>query len=249
MYYQIAETNIRIMGSIHMFPAGRSEVPAWAVGAFDWADEIVFEADSPKAIPFFKSKSNENLHDALTPAAWAYLSSIWPTDGPLHNLNAIRPWAVLLVAPSRVVKLEHGIEPRFHQWADEQSKRTSFLETPEQFAQLLESVPLNDVLAALDLFIANAPLQSQVINEIYCAWLSGSPAKTYEAASKAPSFGIRSLREAILDKRNQLWVRSVKALLSTQKKTLVVVGALHLHGEGSLLSLLGLQRNQLFANG
>jgi uncharacterized protein len=249
MYYQIAETNIRIMGSIHMFPVGRSDVPTWALGAFDWADEIVFEADSAKAIPFFKSKSNEDLRDALTPLAWAYLLSIWPADGPLCNLNAIRPWAALLVAPSLVVKLEQGIEPRFHQWAHQQSKRTSFLETPEQFAQLLESVPLDDVLAAIDLFIANAPLQSQVFNEIYCAWLSGSPAKTYEAASKAPSFGIQSLREAILDKRNQLWVPSLKASLSTQKKTLVVVGALHLHGDGGLLSLLGLPTKQLSTNG
>lgn len=249
MYYQIAETNIRIMGSIHMFPVGKSEVPAWAVGAFEWADEIVFEADAPKAIPFFKSVSNEDLHDALTPAAWAYLSSIWPTDGPLHKLNAIRPWAALLVAPSLVVKLEQGIEPRFHRWAHEQSKPTSFLESPEQFADILEAVPLHDVLAALDLFIANAPLQSQVINEIYSAWLSGNPAKTYEAASKAPSFGIQSLREAILDKRNKLWAPAVEALLQTQRKTLVVVGALHLHGNGSLLSFLGSPAKQLSTDG
>lgn len=248
MYYEIIETNIRIMGSIHAFPSGNLEIPAWAINAFEWADEIVFEADTSKAIPFFKSRSNEDLHDAITPAAWSYLSSVWPTDGPLHKLNEIRPWAALLVVPSLVVKLEQGIEPRFHQWAHEQSKPISFLEKPEQFAHILESIPLRDIQAALDLFICNESLQSQLMSEIYSAWLSGSLAKTYEAASKAPTFNIQSLREAILDRRNKLWAPAVKALLPTQKKTLVVVGALHLHSDGGLLSVLDLPVKQLSTN-
>ena len=74
MYYQVGETNLRIMGSMHMFPAGRSEVPAWVDGAFEWADQIVFEADGKESIPFFKAESNASLRNELTPASWAYLS-------------------------------------------------------------------------------------------------------------------------------------------------------------------------------
>lgn len=240
MYYQIAGTNIRTMGSCHLFPKGVEDVPYWAVSAFNWADKIFFEVDSAKTIPFFKSEDNKDLRNIIPSKVWEYLSSIWPENGAIYALNEIRLWAVLLIAPMFVMDVEQGIEPRFAQWAREQSKVVSFLESPKQFIEILESVPQNDILAALDLFVGNASSQNQLINEVYDAWSSLDIEKTYDIATKAPSFEIQSLREALLNSRNKMWASVVKKILSDEINTLVVVGALHLHGDNNLLSILDL---------
>jgi uncharacterized protein len=57
-------------------------------------------------------------------------------------------------------------------------------------------------------------------------------------AAESPIFSLPGIRSAILDARNCAWAPRVRETLDTPKRTLVVVGALHLCGPGNLIERL-----------
>ena len=45
MYFQVSGTYARILDSMHLFPSYVKELQRWLLDAYDWADELVLEAD------------------------------------------------------------------------------------------------------------------------------------------------------------------------------------------------------------
>ena len=147
MYFRIRGTNVRLLGSMHMFPASITSLPIWANEAYEWAEQLILETHVPAMLPLFRTASGTGLKQALEPEVWSALESIWPKEGPLSPLNAIHPWAALLLAPSFCTQASPGVEPRFTQWSTEQSKPVQFLETPSQFAELMHEIPIDEITA------------------------------------------------------------------------------------------------------
>jgi len=45
MYYEIDGTAVRLAGSMHLGPTTSPNLPDWVWGAYDWSEEVIFEAD------------------------------------------------------------------------------------------------------------------------------------------------------------------------------------------------------------
>ena len=43
MYFEIPGSNVRMLGSMHMVPAGTVAAPPWTEGAYDWCEALVHE--------------------------------------------------------------------------------------------------------------------------------------------------------------------------------------------------------------
>lgn len=61
MYFQVDGTNLRIVGSIHAFPAHLPSMPSWICEAYEWADEIYLESDTSKFVPYARLSEGESL--------------------------------------------------------------------------------------------------------------------------------------------------------------------------------------------
>lgn len=83
MYLQLTGTQVRLLGSMHLFPATSRRTPPWIAEAYDWAEALVFESDPPTILPFLKADqpgSAQQLQPFLSADAWRQLQAAWPVD-------------------------------------------------------------------------------------------------------------------------------------------------------------------------
>jgi uncharacterized protein len=241
MYLQLAGTNVRLLGSMHLFPATSRRTPPWVAEAYDWAEALVFESDPPTILPFLRADAQQGagrLEPFVSADAWRELQALWPTEGPLAPFLALRPWAALIVAPTLFQQVVEGVEPRMMRSALAQSKPFEYLETAANVAAALESIPLDAVGAALDLLMADRGEPQRTLERMHAAWLNGDLDAVQQIAVESPMFNLPGVRHAILDMRNRAWAARLAQLSGRAQRTLVVVGALHLCGPGNLIDCL-----------
>lgn len=239
MYFQLFGTNVRLLGSMHMFPAANPNMPAWVAQAYEWSESLVFESDPSTILPLFKSQAGQSLKGLLSPEVLSVLEAFWPTNGPLSPLNEMRPWAALLLAATLNQQTSEGVEPRFLRSVVENSKPFWFLETTQEVAAAFESVPLEEVQASLALLVSDLSAPQRMLNQMHIAWLQRDLKGVHDVASQSPSFAFPGIRSAILDRRNRAWAPVINDALENPERTLIVVGALHLYGQGNLIECLG----------
>jgi uncharacterized protein YbaP (TraB family) len=242
MYLQLTGTNVRLLGSMHLFPATSRRTPPWVAEAYDWAEALVFESDPPTIVPFLRADSQRGatqLQPFVGADTWSQLQALWPTEGPLAPLTGLRPWAALIVAPTLFQQVVEGVEPRMMRSAITQSKSFEYLETADDVAATLESIPLNVLGAALDLLMDDRDEPQRTLERMHAAWLDGDLEAVQQVAVESPMFNLPGIRQAILDLRNRAWAARVAAQIGRRERTLVVVGALHLCGPGNLIECVG----------
>lgn len=253
MYLQLTGTNVRLLGSMHLFPATNRRTPPWIAEAYDWAEEFVFESDPPAILPLLKAGPEgeggaDQLRPLLSADAWAQLHAAWPVEGPLAPFAELRPWAALVVAPTLFQQVVEGVEPRMLRSAIAQGKPYRYLETAREVAAALESIPLDAVGAALALLMADLDEPQRTLERMHEAWLDGDLAAVQRIAVESPMFNLPGIRPAILDARNRAWATRLTQLLARPERTLVVVGALHLCGPGNLIEYLAQPVEPVFAD-
>jgi uncharacterized protein YbaP (TraB family) len=241
MYLQLTGTNVRVLGSMHLFPATSRKTPPWIGQAYDWAEALVLESDPLGILPFLKTEPRRGagqLQPLLSADAWIQLQARWPVEGPLAPLVELRPWAALVAAPTLFQQVVEGVEPRMLRSAIAQAKPYRYLETGHDVATALESIPLETVGAALGLLMADRDEPQRTLERMHAAWLDGDLQALQQIAVESPMFNLPDLRRALLDARNRAWAARMKELFERPERTLVVVGALHLCGPGNLIECL-----------
>ncbi|WP_434106890.1 TraB/GumN family protein [Paraburkholderia caffeinilytica] len=241
MYLQLTGTNVRLLGSMHLFPATSRRTPPWIADAYDWAESLVFESDPPTILPFLKTHplgGANPLQTLLSADVWNRLQAVWPAEGPLAPLVDLRPWAALIVAPTLFQQVVEGVEPRMLRSALTQAKPYQYLETAQDVAALLESIPLDAVSTALAMLMSDLDEPQRTLERMHAAWLNGDLPAVHQIAVESPMFNLPGIRHAVLDARNRAWAARVTELLGRPERTLVVVGALHLCGPGNLIECL-----------
>jgi uncharacterized protein YbaP (TraB family) len=244
MYFEIPGTNIRLMGSMHRLPADSPGLPGWTTKAYDWCDELVFESDISIMPPLYPVPGVD-LKANLTANAWSSLQDLWPLSDSLPPLEKVQPWAAFLFGSAFSMATSVGVEHLFLQWAGNDSKVVHFLETPAQFAQLAENVPLQEVVQSIESLASDLAAPQRTIEAMYQAWIARDLSALYDVALQSPSFKLPELRRAVLERRNLSWLPLVEGHMKTSKPTLIAVGALHLYGPGNLLDLLGCEAKLL----
>jgi uncharacterized protein YbaP (TraB family) len=239
MYFQFSGTNVRLLGSMHLFPASNPRMPVWVSQAFDWSEALIFESDALAILPFLKREPGTSLEQDLPVEVWRRLDASWPSVGPLAPLSELRPWAALMVAPTLCQRVVEGVEPRMLRAAAAQSKPYHYLETAAEVAATLETIPLAATRAGLELLLADLTEPQRTLERMQEAWLRRDTEAIYRIATESPMFSLPGIRSALLEERNRAWVPHIHSALDSPQRTLVVVGALHLSGEGSLIECMG----------
>jgi len=174
----------------------------------------------------------------LGPERWNQLARSWPSEGALAPLRALKPWAVLIAAPTLCQRVVEGVEPRLQRRALGDAKSWRYLESVEEIAASLEAIPPAAIRDGLAMLLADPGEPQRTLEQMQAAWLQRDLATLWQIASATPLFALPGLREAILDARNRAWAPRIRALTQAPGRTLVVIGALHLCGADSLLAHL-----------
>jgi hypothetical protein len=219
MLYQIDGTSTRIFGTMHLVPQGQDGWEPYARRAYDWSKEA-FGLPSP--------------HSKEMPAAmWEVVKRVWNTEafGPLESANLP---AILFLTASSSMNAAAGVEVKIGEWMPAE-KSTGELEGPQDFAGAFDNVPSEVLIEQLRRRIGKDDEAKQRLGQMYRAWRGQSGEKMVKLIRSGLQEPIRA---ALFDQRNAMWAPRVAALTESTERTLICVGAGHLHGPRSLRELL-----------
>lgn len=214
MYYDIAGMSTRILGAVHVFPSGATSMPWWVVDAFNGSELIEME------------------HDRAELDAWRFEA----------DTKTLKPWALLLDKMRHALSqaaIQPGVEQIFASALRETDRPPmTYIETGRAVAELFDSVPTRDLATAEAAMHQFAPVAAEQIAALHSAWERCDYVALLQLQKASPLASVPSLRHAFFTTRNENWANTIAARGASEKRQLLVVGALHLVGPDNLLDRL-----------
>jgi uncharacterized protein YbaP (TraB family) len=249
------ETNsnrVLVMGSVHFLRASDYPLPAGFDAAYEMADVLVMEIKLDELEPLATqgllmsmgtSQTGKSLADMIGNDAYREATDRANKVGiPLAMFGQFEPWfAALSISQLRMLQLgfdpSWGIETRLNDRAAQDGKTVIGLETLEQqlgfMDRLDEDTQREFLLQSLD----DAASLADEVDVIVSSWRNGDTDTMEELllqgfAENGP------LYDALLVERNRNWVQKIRGFTRESDDYLVIVGAMHLVGDKSVLSML-----------
>jgi uncharacterized protein YbaP (TraB family) len=248
-----AHNTVYLAGSIHMLPADDAALPAAFDHAYADSAKLVMELDLGNFDPL-EAMSWMLEHGALPPGTslrsvlgesrYGRISAAAASLGlsSMAGLDGLAPWVVGIELTDLAYTHEgfdadQGVEEQLVRRAQADGKATAGLETlPEELGGLV-ALSRADQVRMLDQTVDELKDLKVEMRDVVSAWRHGdTPRLTELLSSEYRAFP--ALYKPLVTDRNQRWLPQLEQLLKTNENSLVVVGALHLVGQGGLLELL-----------
>lgn len=243
---------IHILGSVHFLRAQDYPLPDRIMEVYADSDIIVFELDMSKTDVIetqallqrlaIDPRGND-LEDYLGSRGYRSAATLAKDlDIDLAALRPYEPWfAALQITQLRLGQLgfdgSYGIEAQFTLKAVGDAKRIEGLESLEDQFSSLDSLPAPAQREFLMQTLEDAADIEDGLDRIITAWRAGDN-ETLRDELMTGLEGQPELYDRILVRRNRNWTRQIIGFADSGKNYLVVVGALHLVGDDSLIRML-----------
>lgn len=245
------DTTIHIFGTSHMLPKNVNWLHGPVREAFDKAGTLVLEIvqpDDPAQVAPLVRKLGFNpkgvtLSSQLTPEMRREIEKAAAQTGlPMAALEPLRPWlaaTTLSVAGLQSLGLnsDEGVEQVLTALARLKGKHIEGLETPEQQFGFLASLPHDDQVALLRSSIRDLEGFRNEARALMESWMTGD----IETVGNLMNDSLKdspNLSKVLLTERNARWAEWVKRRMDQPGRVFLAVGAGHLAGPDSLISLL-----------
>jgi len=247
-----AHNTVYLAGSIHLLPAQDAELPAALERAYADSAKLVMELDLTRVDPATAAAwiavhgalpAGTTLQAVLGAPRYARVSAAAVELGlSAQLLDGQAPWVIAIeLADLEYVHLGYdplqGVEEQLVRRAQADHKATAGLETLDQELGGLEALPRADQLRMLDQTIDELRESPAELQEVLSAWRRGDSAKLAALLSREYR-SFPALYRELVTERNARWLPQIEQLLKEDGNALIVVGSLHLVGEGGLLELL-----------
>lgn len=243
---------IVILGSVHFLRAEDAPLPEAIARVYADADVIVFEVDLGRLDPLeiqnvlarlALDAEGRDLEDILGHQDYRTAAQLAAgVDIDLNTLRPYEPWyAALQITQLRLLQLgfdgSFGVETQMTLKAVADGKPIVGLESLEEQFGALDSLPATAQRVFLMQTLEDAGTISEELDTIVAAWKAGDMA-TLEQTLMAGLEDQQALRESVLVQRNRNWTRQIIEFTKQSRDYLIIVGALHLVGEDSVIRML-----------
>ena len=245
-------STVYLAGSIHLLRAADAALPPGFARAYSGAARLVMEVDLARldATEMAHSMAEHarlpegtTLEQRIGAARYRRVSTAAAALGlPEGMLDRAAPWLVgLQLTELEYVHLgfdpQQGVEQQLVQRARADHKPTGGLETFGDELGVFAHLSDAEQLRFLDMVLADLDAADSDTQAVLAAWRRGDARQLGTLlAQEYRSFP--RLYRALVTGRNQRWLPQIEALLGQSEDSLVVVGALHLVGQGGLLEAL-----------
>ena len=245
---------VYLLGSVHVLRLEDAGLPEVMQRAYQDAERLVMEIDLDDPGASDPQLMLENVqHLAMLPDGQS-LRQVLGSDYARINARAqqsgldlalvdqFAPWFVAttlleLELGKRGFSPEYGIEQTLAAQAGRDRKPIEGLETVAQQLELLSGMPLPMQKRFLMMTLAESQELDKELGELLRAWRTGDAgALARLLATESDAFP--DLYRRLTVDRNREWVGKLTTLLDDRDDYLVVVGALHLVGQDSVVDLL-----------
>ncbi len=241
-----------LLGSIHYLREEDYPLPPVINELYERADALVMELDlddldlmamqgsfmSAGVLP-----ASSTLRTLLDAEIYKLTASHAEDLGlPVTLLERLEPWLVALtlmdLGMSRLgFQASQGLEQHLLRRALADRKEILGLESLDDQIEIFDQLSWADQEALLVQTLTELEAPEENMNRLLDAWRDGSLAEL--ATELSEDFAeFPELEAALIGARNQRWAVQLEQLLDNDRSYLVIVGALHLVGEGSVVELL-----------
>jgi uncharacterized protein YbaP (TraB family) len=246
------KNQIRLLGSVHFLRSSDYPLPAKIDKSYKSADIIIMELDLGSMNPLETATvmqsmamdpNGRSLSDALGKKSYATAKrQAGQLDIDLDAMQTYEPWyAALEITQLRLQQLgfdpSQGIEVHFLIRAISDGKELGGLETIQEQLEAMDSLPPDAQKLFLMQTLEDAGEIPDVLDDLIVAWRAGDT----DSMERELVDGMQDqpeLYEQLLVQRNENWSRQIAAFADDSKDYLIIVGAMHLVGEDSVLQML-----------
>jgi uncharacterized protein YbaP (TraB family) len=260
------EGQVLLMGSVHFLRPSDYPLPAELDTAFAAADTLVMEIDMDDLDPMTAQSvlttlgtnpDGASLQEVLGESDYAEASQLAAELGiPLEMFAPFKPWfAALSITQLRMIQLgfdpSWGIETRMTERAQMEGKEVLGLEELEEQLGFMDNLDEETQRLFLLQSLEEAAEVQNEVQSIVGAWRYGDT----DALEQLLLAGLEEtprLFDALLTERNKNWIPQIVELTRQPGNYLVIVGAMHLVGDNSVLRMLddrGIGSRQLRSGG
>ena len=250
--YKSTTATVFVAGSIHVLKEGFYPLPKQYVQAYNDSDvlvlEVNMEAIKPEALQAtmlnYGSLKSGTLRTSMPADLYQSLQQVAPVYGiQLEQLQPFKPAVVgqqiqLMAMYSIGYEPEFGLESYFASL--DRDKPVLELESVEDQLDLLFNADRATQNALLRETLMQLPRLSDDTDAIIGKWIHGDD-KGLESLireSMGSSILARNFMKRLLDDRNERMASKILDYLRTNKNYFVIVGAAHLAGKNSVVSIL-----------
>ena len=245
------DNHLYIGGTIHLLGYDDYPLPPAFEEVYKNSKMLVLETDMSMAQdPIFQAKleaamkysDGSKLEQHLKPETYKALEDyLKPLNIPIVTFEDFKPSMVSVTLS--VMELHRlgvngaGVDLFYNTKAIDDHKMLGKLETLEQQVEFMGKMGEGDPDEFILYTLREIKNMESTFNAMKTAWRKGD-------MDKLADIGIKPLKEfpetyqMILVDRNQAWVPQIEAMLKTKEVEMILVGALHLAGEDSVLNKL-----------
>ncbi len=243
---------VYLLGSVHVLRESDYPLPGVILEAYREAEALYMEIDldnldAGEALQFTLERGSlppdRSLRDILGVEGFATADMRATAIGvDLGMFVRFEPWvAALAVVQAQVANLglkpEHGIEQYVLGLAQKDGKEVLGLETMADQLGVLDSLELDRQGKFLMMSLEEAEGARAQLDGMIAAWRKGDSRSL--AATLSEEFkDFQDLYAPLIITRNRNWAGQIAQLLDDDRDYLIVVGALHLVGDDSVIELL-----------
>lgn len=244
MLWHVTNTGLHILASIHLSDAPLLLSEKMAV-AVEGAEVLAFEANLDAAPdPLIgKYKRGTRLSTSIAEDIFRDTVNLWDQFRFDRNeLEGLQPWLAAIrltnaLAQQHGLQYANGIDRKVLNQGKRLRKKIFFLESVNVFAQLMSQSSRLEQERYLSLVAQDPEGEMHRIRQIISAWKAQRPDDLIPIVSRERDL-LPHIFAAVVNGRNRNWLPQLLRLARNKKNTVVIVGALHMVGSGSLVDLL-----------
>lgn len=244
---------VYMLGSIHLLTADAYPLAPAVENAYADAERVWFEVNldsltsqAAAIMPRALFQDGQTLRTALPADLYAKVAEAaapFASQGvSMEVLDRFEPWMVGMFLSQMEwakagLEAQHGIDMHFQERAREDAKPVGAFESVEFQLGLMDGFTTEQQIAFLRQTLEDLPRTAELMNGMVAAWRAGDTA-ALDSLVNGSMEEYPELHAAMLINRNTAWVPQIEQLLRGTDDVLVVVGAAHLVGEGSVVDML-----------
>jgi uncharacterized protein len=242
------KSTVYLLGSIHMLPVNFSWRTPAIEQAIAAADVFAFETNldfSTAEFHYFIDNHGylprgQTLHAMLSAAALKqYSALIAEMNIDPNKLDYLRPGLAGLFLQTNYsathgsLRLGPGVDAALVSYAKTHNKESRYLESLQSQFELMDTIGGGMEVKGFEKMLASLGKDKGGGLALFVAWTKGDLTKLVTVEDDDPR-----QRVLMLDNRNNAWLPEIEAMLKEPRIHLVTVGAAHLAGPKSVISLL-----------
>jgi uncharacterized protein YbaP (TraB family) len=243
---------ILLLGSVHLLRPDDHPLPANVSAAYEAADRLLMELDESTIDPeetqellmrVGRFEDGRTLADVMDPADFERAKELAYEIGlPLEMIDVLEPWlAATTIMNLHTMRLgyrpELGLEQHLAMRALRDGKPMAGLETVEFQIALFDGLPADTQSKLMLQTLEEASLLDEQLATLIALWRRGDSAALNRELTRSFDDYPEVYRRLVTD-RNRTWTQRLIDTADRDGVTLVVVGALHLVGEDSVVEML-----------